>query len=866
MNAESKNKIIIVDGNSLINRAYYAMGALSAGGLNTGGIFGLTNMILRLLEDYNPTHFLVAFDKRGKTFRHQMYGDYKGTRKGMPEELAEQMPVAKEILDLMGIPRAEFGGYEADDIIGTVSKKAAGQGWDVKIFTGDKDALQLVQHGSEVFITIRGVSQTKNYTEAEIQAEFGVDSARLVDYKGLAGDSSDNIPGIPGVGPKTAMGLLAEFNTVEGIIENAAGISRKRISNLVTEYADQALLSKRLATIDCEIPLDYDDEFLKMGEIDAEKIRAKFLELGFKSLTNKLEELLASRGVDASPANPVFDFAHLKPVDAADLDISKTISLAMPSGTDLICLSDGESIVQSVMPLELEGLRPILENPDIKIRTYFAKPIYLYLMEQGVRLKGHVFDCTIAGYMIDPARKNYDIEDLAYENNLPGLENSSPEHLDSGDSADNTISHGSRYIQILEELAKIFEQKLKDEDLQKCFDDIEMPLIEVLADIENYGFRVDTEILKEIGRGLDEKIESLRDSILQMAGEEFNINSPKQVGVVLFENLGLPVIKKTKTGYSTDAKVMDKLLDKHPIVQKILDYRQYSKLKSTYIDGLLKVQKSGRIHTSLIQTVAATGRLSSRDPNLQNIPIRIEEARHIRKAFIADENCKLISADYSQIELRVLAHLCQDPRLIEAFTADEDIHRITASEVFGVELADVTYEQRSAAKEVNFGIVYGMGDFGLSESLKISIAEAKKYIEGYFKTYPLVRDYMDRIVEECKTNGYVQTMLGRKRYIPDINNRNKMIQAAATRMARNTPIQGSAADIIKVAMVNVYKKLQGMKSKILLQVHDELIINADISEIDEVKEILKEGMESAVQISVPLKTETKEGSSWYDSE
>lgn len=874
-----KERIVIVDGNSLINRAYFAMSELkNSKGIYTGGIYGLTSMIFNLIDQFQPTHFCVAFDMKGPTFRHLSYGDYKGTRKGMPDELAMQMPIVKEILDALQIPRVELQGYEADDLIGTIAKYSVDHDVEAHIITGDKDALQLVSIGAQVHITKKGITLLKNYTEADIMEELGITSNQVIDFKGLSGDTSDNIPGIPGVGPKTAAKLLSEFQTVENLIQNSEHIENKRIRELVQTHAEQALLSKRLATIFTEVPIELEMNDVKLNEPNTERAVQLFKQYELNSLIQKLKIKTETTKRDVSwnwmrsekltsLLHQCEHFTFKLFYDATHLVNQNLVGAVFKIGDNQYLLEDCENI---------EKFKEIFENPAIKKSSYDVKSDYLYLMQRSIDLNGVIFDGYIAAYLINPARKSYDLAELSFEHfstkvmSLEDLLGKGSKIKSFRDvEKENLAQFLCEQVIAMDALKSLYESQLEEEGLIKLFDEVEMPLVKVLADIENIGFRVDIDQVDSLDEQLSEKIKTLETSIYELAGEVFNINSPKQLGVILFEKLGLPSGKKTKTGYSTGHDVLEKLMHQHAIIPEIIEYRMYAKLKSTYIDGLRLVlnPNENRVHTSLNQTIAVTGRLSSTEPNLQNIPIRLPYGRKIRKFFIPDEGCLLLDADYSQIELRVLAHLAEDPKLIEAFSNDMDIHTLTASQVFHISENEVSSLQRSRAKEVNFGIVYGMGDFGLAESLNISRKEAKQYIENYFISYPRVKGFMDEIIDACKVNGHVETILGRKRAVPEINSSNFMIRSAAERIARNTPIQGSAADIIKIAMIQVYDTLKekGYRSKLILQVHDELILNVYPNEMEAVKEILKTCMENAYHLSVPLKVDMNTGDSWYDA-
>lgn len=874
-----EQKIVIVDGNSLINRAYFAMSELkNSNGIYTGGVFGLTSMVFSLIENFKPSHFCVAFDMKGPTFRHLSYDQYKGTRKGMPDELAMQMPIVKEILDALNISRVELQGYEADDLIGTIAKFYVENGVEANVITGDKDALQLVAYGANVHITKKGITQLKNYKDADILEEWGVHANQVIDFKGLSGDSSDNIPGIPGVGPKTAAKLLDTFGTVEALIERSEEIENKRIKGLVEEHAAQALMSKRLATIFTEVPVELDIDTFKLKEPNVELAIGLFKKYEMTNLMSKLKVKVETHTVtddsDLITLNGFIDLALSKKeftfkifYDCENVIDRNFVMATFRIENDVCVLTDIDDLL---------ALKPIFENASIKKNGFDLKREYLFLMDHKIDLQGVKFDGFIAAYLLDPARRSYDLAEIVFEYASTkvvsdedllgkGVKKAKLNDLKLEQVQPYAISHLNGIINLKE----AFMPKLVEMNLTDLFEKVEIPLVKILADIEHTGFKVDISKINELDLQLIDKISEIETTIFNLADESFNINSPKQLGIILFEKLQLPMGKKTKTGYSTSHDVLEKLVNQHPIVNEIIEYRTYTKLKSTYIDGLRLMidERDNRVHTSLNQTIAVTGRLSSTEPNLQNIPIKLPFGRKIRRFFIADEGSTLLDADYSQIELRVLAHLSEDPKLIEAFNTDMDIHTLTASQVFHISEDEVSSLQRSRAKEVNFGIVYGMGEFGLSESLNISRKDAKIYIDNYFISYPRVKGFMDEIIDECKEKGYVETILNRKRTIVDINNSNFMLRSAAERIARNTPIQGSAADIIKLAMIKVYEalKAQKLKSKLILQVHDELILNVPYDEIDKVKPLLKDCMEEAYQLIVPLKVEMNTGDSWYDA-
>lgn len=883
-----RDKILIIDGNSLINRAFYAIPPLSnKEGVPTNAVYGFINMLQKLMDEYDPKYVSVAFDLKAPTFRHKAFKDYKGTRKGTPDDLRTQIPMLKEVLDLMGIHRLEYEGYEADDLIGTMAFLSEERSLDVYIATGDKDSLQLVTEF--IRVVYHGTKNQKVYTPAMVEDEFGISPKQVPDHKGLMGDSSDNIPGVPGVGKVTATKLLQQFGTLENLIQNPEEISNKRIRGLIEEHMDSALMSKRLATIVTHVPMEFELEELAVKTPDVDALVSKYKALGFSTLISKVQgetqkplrqlEYYIKYVTNQADAEAVLKAAEASgkvaisiASDRHNLRLDNIEAIALATDAETCWVMDLREYPEGVKALE--GL---FTNPSIEKYGHHIKQDYLSLMRYGILMEGVVFDSYIALYLLEPQRKSYDLKDLVLEYNRQQIKGTE-DLLGKGAKAKQfaEIKRDPMYNFIADSalsilsLKEVLNEELKAEGLKTLFEDIELPLIEVLASIEFEGFNVKPETLKEIDEELTVKIDTLTEEIYTMAGDEFNINSPKQLGVILFEKLGLPIIKKTKTGYSTSHDVLMKLQKKSPIIDKIIEYRTYTKLKSTYVDGLFQVinPTTGRIHSSLNQTVAVTGRLSSTDPNLQNIPIRLEEGREIRKVFIArDPEHKLMDADYSQIELRVLAHMSKDESLIKAFTEDIDIHSMTASQVFGVPIDEVTSLERSRAKEVNFGIVYGMSDFGLSENLKITRKMAKEYIDQYFEKYEGVRKYMDDTVAECRKQGYVQTIFNRRRFIPEINNKNFNVRAFGERTARNTPIQGSAADIIKVAMIKVYSELKerNLKSKLILQVHDELIIDVHVDEMEEVKEILVKNMEEAAALIVPLKVDMKIGESWYDT-
>lgn len=868
--------LIIIDGNSIVNRAFYALPDLTnKKGLHTNAIFGFTNMLFKLIDTYKPTHISVAFDKKAPTFRHLEYKEYKAGRKKMPDELKQQLEPLKNLLDAFNINRLEIEGYEADDIIGTVSLKAEQDGYKVYIVTGDKDAIQLASKTTTTLITKKGVGEVEEYDFNKVEEKYGMTPTQFIDLKGLMGDKSDNIPGVPGIGEVTGVKLIKEFGSIENIIENidsVKGSPRKKIE----ENKELAIMSKRLATIIRDVPIDFDLEKLEFGDYDKSKLIEVFNELDFNSLISRLDSDEEVK-VIVNKLEDVEEF--INKARSSKKIILKTISKSgniLEKNIMQIYLSvDGEELFWADES-QIDEIKELLVDEDLRVYGYNLKEDYIALRPYGISLSNIYFDIAIAEYLIDSSSSNYTYDSIAM-NYFGQKIKSSEELLGKGVKAkkyedlekeelDNTI--GS-IVQLVEKVTPKMEEKLVNMDMDGLFYHVEMPLVEVLGYMEYEGVMVDKDKLIELGEEFKISIDKLEKEIYNLAGEEFNINSPKQLGVILFEKLELPVIKKTKTGYSTNAEVLEHLSDKHEIIDKITEYRQIVKLKSTYVEGLINIINpiSHRIHSSFNQTITTTGRISSTDPNLQNIPVRLELGRNIRKVFIADKGFKLVDADYSQIELRVLAHMSQDEHMIDAFNHNVDIHTKTASQVFGIDINDVTSEQRSAAKAVNFGIVYGISDFGLAKNLHIPVKEAKNYIDSYLNTYEDIKSYMDSTIEEAKEDGYVKTILNRRRYIPEIKSSNTILKNLGKRLAMNAPIQGSAADIIKIAMVNVYKKLEerDLKSKLVLQVHDELIIECIEEELEEVSKIVKDEMEHAVSMDVNLDVDLNTGDSWYET-
>ena len=876
--------LVIIDGNSIINRAFYALPEMSnKEGLKTNAIYGFTNMLLKIIDTYNPTHISVAFDRKAPTFRHIEFKEYKAGRKKMPDELREQFEPLKDLLDKFNIHRLEIDGYEADDIIGTVSKIAEDNGFKVYIVTGDKDAIQLASNKTTTLITKKGVGEVEEYDYDSVIEKYEMTPTQFIDLKGLMGDKSDNIPGVPGIGEKTGIKLIKEFSSIEGIFDNIDSIKGSTKKKL-EENKELAIMSKKLATIIRDVPVEFNLEELEYGNYNTKDILDVFKYLGFTSLIPRIgsldesEDIVNEANVEISKLEDIDEFIN-KVKENNEL-IIKTVTREgniLDKRIKYIFLSvDGKKIYY-VEENSIHKLEYIFTSNEIKKLGYNLKDDYIALKPYGIKLENIYFDITIAEYLIDSmSSTSYECSAIAMKY-LTKKVKTKEELLGKGVKAkkyqdldfEELSSHISQIIYTVKNVMPIMEENLKESNMDGLLYHVEMPLVEVLADIEYEGVKVDKEKLNELGSQFKEIIKKLESEIYEISGEEFNINSPKQLGVILFEKLGLPVIKKTKTGYSTNAEVLDKLKDQSPIIDKIIEYRQIVKLNSTYVEGLLSIINpiDGRIHSSFNQTITTTGRISSTEPNLQNIPVKLEMGRNIRKVFISDKGCKLVDADYSQVELRVLAHMSQDETMIDAFKHNEDIHTKTASQVFNVSMDEVTSKQRSDAKAVNFGIVYGKSDFGLSEDLNIPVKQAKEYIENYFNKYNKIKEFMDNIIEDASSNGYVTTILNRRRYIPEIKSSNFMLRNAGKRAAMNAPIQGSAADIIKIAMINVYKKLEenNLKSKLILQVHDELIVEAVDSEIDIVKKIVKDEMENAVCLDVNLDVDLNIGDSWYDT-
>ncbi|WP_025716676.1 DNA polymerase I [Paenibacillus sp. 1-18] len=882
------DKLMLIDGNSIIYRAFFAMPPLTnSSGQQTNAVYGFTTMLLRLLEEHKPTHILVAFDAGKITFRHKGYEDYKGGREKTPPELSQQFPLLKELLTAFGIAQFELDGYEADDIIGTLSKTADEAGFNVLVVTGDKDMLQLASDHVTVGLTRKGVTEVETYGPEQIQERYGLKPLQIIDLKGLMGDTSDNIPGIPGVGEKTALKLLHQYGSVEEVLAHTDELKGK-MKERVETHADDARMSKELATIYRDVTLDKQLEDVVFSGLRAETAGPALAKLEFKSLLERLSLAgeVGSAGADVEEATAdvtVLDEQRISElVEVLDhVDVLHVETHGdNPHHAEIVGLifaAAGRQFFMTLDVLQSEAGTPVREwlaDPERKKRGHDLHRTDLALHWHGVEFAGAEFDVQLAGYLLDPTDANQTLSGLAAKYGLSSIR---PDDEVFGKGAkykvpdvDVLSDHVARKAAVIEALVPVQQAELEKTEMHKLFHELEMPLSRILADMEKQGILVNVEELRALGKEFEAQIATLVGEIYSIAGVEFNLNSPKQLGEILFDKLGLPVIKKTKTGYSTDAEVLEKLAPYHDIVQNILQYRTIAKLQSTYVEGLLKEisEKTGKVHTYFRQTVAATGRLSSQFPNLQNIPIRLEEGRKIRKVFVPSEpGWSILAADYSQIELRVLADISDDERLKEAFVHDMDIHTKTASDVFGVQAEDVDSNMRRSAKAVNFGIVYGISDYGLSQNLNITRKEAARFIDQYFDVFQGVRRYMDDIVKDAKRDGYVKTLLERRRYLPEINASNFNLRSFAERTAMNTPIQGTAADIIKLAMVQMDAALRerSLRSRMLLQVHDELVFEVPPEEIETMKELVPTIMEAALKLSVPLKAEVSYGSNWYEA-
>lgn len=871
----SKKKIVLLDGNSLAYRAFFALPLLTNDqGIHTNAVYGFTMMLQNILEEEKPTHMLVAWDAGKTTFRHKTFEAYKGGRQKTPSELSEQFPYLRKLLDAYQIPQYELDQYEADDIIGTLSRRGDDEQAEVVVISGDKDLTQLTSDSTTVLITRKGITDTEKYTPAHVLEKYGIEPSQIIDMKGLMGDSSDNIPGVPGVGEKTALKLLKEYGSIENIYASLDKITAKKLNENLTENEEIAYMSRDLATIVVDAPITIAIEELTYDGPNTDELIQIYQELKFNTLLEKL----GSQPVEEEQED--VEIKIVTEVDESLLSDDMALHVEMMEDNylraDVVGVSLADDQKTLFFPLKVveqsTKLQNWLQDETKKKASSDSKAANASLQRHGIEVNGFDFDLLLGSYIVNPSTSSPDIASIARQF---GYTNVQLDEAVYGKGAKKALpeekiiaDHAGRKALAVWHLRTKIEEELKDNEQFDLYHELELPLALVLAEMEATGVATDKEALAKIGTELSARITDLQSRIYGIAGEKFNINSPKQLGVILFEKIGLTPIKKTKTGYSTAADVLEKLESEHEIISHILLYRQLAKLNSTYIEGLLKeIHDDGKIHTRFQQALTTTGRLSSINPNLQNIPVRLEEGRKIRAAFVpSEEGWSLFAADYSQIELRVLAHMSEDEKLIQAFKDNADIHRSTAADVFGVEVEEVTADMRDAAKAVNFGIIYGISDYGLSQNLNITRKEAAAFIDRYFESFPGVKKYMDDIVNMAKEQGYVTTLMNRRRYLPEIKSSNFNIRGFAERTAMNTPIQGSAADIIKQAMIDMDKRLkkEGLKARMLLQVHDELIFETPADEIEKLEKIVPEVMESAISLKVPLKVEASHGKSWYD--
>lgn len=882
-----QKKIVLIDGNSIINRAFYGIPLLTNGeGLHTNAVYGFLNIMFKILDEEQPDYLAVAFDVKHPTFRHKMFAEYKGTRKPMPSELREQVPLLKDVLHAMNIVTLEAPGYEADDILGTIAKDAESKGMRVAVISGDRDLLQLATENIMVRIpkTKAGGTEVENYNTQDVLDKMGVRPDQIIELKGLMGDSSDNIPGLPGVGEKTAVAILTQFDNIESAYAHVEEIKPPRAKTAMMEHINLARLSRELATINIHSEIEYKFEDMLIGEFYNEDSYNLFKRLEFKNFLNKfnLEATSKQPNVEIVIANDASSAA-----DAEKHILEQLKTAAEESATLALGITAEDGIFAAAFAVE-EEMYVLVEDNDlskdkiieiINILTDAADNLVLadlktVLKEIDIEESSKLFDVSIAAYLLNPLRDSYMYDDIAGEF-LGGVLISKKEKLGKDKLSKVYRERQEDFAYVLAQPAAValkampvIKERLKAEGMYQIFTDVEMPLVFVLDSMEKYGIKAKRDELESFSVRLKSKIDELESDIYKLAGEEFNINSPKQLGVILFEKLGLKGGKKTKTGYSTAADVLEKMAPENPIVSQILEYRQLTKLKSTYADALpTYIAEDGRIHSSFNQTITATGRISSTEPNLQNIPVRMELGREIRKVFVPEDGYIFVDADYSQIELRVLAHMSADKNLIEAYRSEADIHALTASQVFHVPIEQVTKTMRSNAKAVNFGIIYGISSFGLSQDLSITRKEAQEYMESYFKSYPSIKALLDHLVNDAKDKGYSETIMGRRRPIPELKSSNFMQRAFGERVAMNAPMQGTAADIIKVAMIDVDRELKkrGLKSRLILQVHDELLIEAWLPEKEEVLAILKDKMMGAADMAVPLEISVSEGNNWYEA-
>lgn len=882
------NKIVLIDGHSIINRAFYGVPELTnSQGLHTNGIYGFLNIMFKILEEEQPEYVTVAFDVKAPTFRHKMYDAYKGTRKGMPEELHEQVPVLKEVLHAMGIRTVEQPGLEADDILGTIAKSCEAQGMEVSLVSGDRDLLQIASDHICVRIpkTKKGKTEIENYRTQDVVELYRVTPTEFIDVKALMGDTSDNIPGVPGIGEKTASALIARFHSIENIREHLEEVTPARARNALIAHFEMAKLSKKLAAIKTDCELDYSLEQAKLGNLFTPEAYDWIKRLEFKSMLSRFstEEILAQEVNEQKLEVALLETQEGLEAFQNEVSSCSLLSFILWHDAADVCeaaeiqyggvLVDG-TVYVAEKPDLLEQMIRIFTDSGCRKLTVNLKRQLAALYQYGTVKEEEYEDTGIMAYLLNPLKDTYDYDDLARDY-LDRMVASRKDIL--GKTSIQAARMGSQEelkqmtqlcCQSVLDVYPVLEKALAQNDMMKLYRTMEMPLVFTLYSMQHAGIRADREALKQYGDKLGVMIDKLEREIYDLAGETFNINSPKQLGVILFEKMKLPAAKKTKTGYSTAADVLEKLRPDYPIVDKVLEYRQIAKLKSTYADGLaVFIKEDGRIHGNFHQTITATGRISSTEPNLQNIPIRMELGREIRRIFIPEEGYVFVDADYSQIELRVLAHMSGDERLIDAYNQAEDIHAITASQVFHIPLDEVTPQLRRNAKAVNFGIVYGISAFGLSEDLSITRKEAQEYMEQYFKTYPFIQEFLNNLVQNAKEQGMTRTMFGRIRPVPELKSGNFMQRQFGERIAMNAPIQGTAADIIKIAMIRVDRRLKQelKKSRLLLQIHDELLVEAAVEETEQVKVILKEEMTNAAKLAVALEIDMHTGNSWYDT-
>ena len=879
------NKLLLIDGNSIINRAFYGiMGSkmlMTEDGTYTNAVYGFLSILFKELEDIKPEYLVVAFDLKAPTHRHKMYDKYKANRHGMPEELAMQMPILKETLKAMNVCIIEKEGYEADDILGTLAKWGQKEELEVTVLTGDRDSFQLIDKNIKVRIprTKMGKTETEDYTVEKIEEEYGLEPLDLIEVKGLMGDASDNIPGVPGVGEKTALNLIKQYKSIDEVY-NHIDEQKGKLKEKLSENKDLAYLSRTLGTIDINAPIEKDLNIFQVEEWNKPEVLEIFKKLKFNRFIDRfaLQDNVNGEPLDDSQINT--EIEHEKIVDKTKLaELKQEIQ---ENKAMYYYLTEEKFIIYSPKTNKcfsvenVQDFKDIFEDKNILKCSYKQKEEFIILWNKGIEAKNLMFDIAIAGYILNSNINKYTIEYLANEyinfdiaEYLSNIEKTEAEQITLFDNAEEPKEDKTYiYAYTIYKLYNVLTQKMKEAGSIDLFNKIEMPLTEVLASMQYEGIYIDKQELLDFGKELQEKIDILTQEIYELTGEEFNINSTKQLGEILFEKLKLTAKKKTKTGYSTDVDVLEKIKYEHPVIEKILEYRQLQKLNSTYVEGLIPyIDETGRIHSKFHQTVTTTGRISSTDPNLQNIPTRMELGRKLRKVFKPEQGYIFVDADYSQIELRVLAHISEDKNMIEAFCNNEDIHAQAASKVFNIPLEEVTKEERTKAKAVNFGIVYGISEFGLGEQLGVSRKKAKEYIEQYLDKYSGIKEFMTNIVEETKEKGYVETLYHRRRYVPELKSNNYMVRQFGGRVAMNTPIQGTAADIMKIAMINVYNKLKenNLKSKLIVQVHDEILVETLESEKEQVKQIVKEEMENVIKLKVPLLAEVEEGYNWYEA-